>query len=64
MFSLESPHHCDSNKYIQYTMFNKKLKILNYPKSAAMGFFEGTQKRVRESCGKRAIIVRATEVLL
>ena len=33
--------------------------------SAAMGFFfQGTQERVRNSRGKRAIGVRATEVLL
>ena len=29
-----------------------------------MGFFQGTQERVRNSRGKRAISVRATEVLL
>ena len=30
----------DSNEYTQYTIFNiKKIIILNYPKSAAMGFF-------------------------
>ena len=40
MFSLESPHQSDSNEYTQYTIFNMKRKItLNYPKSAAMGFF-------------------------
>ena len=40
VFSLESPHQGDSNEYIQYTIFNIKKKItLNYPKSAAMGFF-------------------------
>ena len=46
--------------------FNIKKKItLIYPKSAAMGFFfQGTQERVRKSRGKRAISVRATEVLL
>ena len=39
MFSLESPHRGDSNVYTQYTIFNIKKKIiLNYPKSAAMGF--------------------------
>ena len=42
-----------------------KSKItLYYPKSAAMRFFQGTQERVRNSCGKRAITVRATEILL
>ena len=65
MFSLESPHRGDSNKYIQLTIFNIKKKItINCPKSAAMGFFRGTHKRVRNSHGKRAITVRATEVLL
>ena len=40
MFSLESPHRGDSNEYTQYTIFNIQKKIiLNYPKSAAMGFF-------------------------
>ena len=40
MFSLESPHRGDSNEYTQYTIFNMKRKLtLNYPKSAAMGFF-------------------------
>ena len=29
-----------------------------------MGFFQGTQERVRNSRGKRAISVRATEVVL
>ena len=63
VFSLESPHRGDSNKYTQYTIFNIKKKItLNYPKSAAL--FQGTQERVRNSHGKRAISVRATEVLL
>ena len=40
VFSLESPRRGDSNEYTQYTIFNIKRKItLNYPKSAAMGFF-------------------------
>ena len=40
VFSLESPHRGDSNENIQYTIFNIKRKItLNYPRSAAMGFF-------------------------
>ena len=42
----------------------KKKNTRNYPKSAAMGFFQGTQERVRKSHGKRAISVRAIEVLL
>ena len=50
VFSLESPRRCDSNEYTQYTIFNiKKNKNLNYPKSAAMEFFQGTQERVRNS---------------
>ena len=64
-FSLESPHQGNSYEYIQYTIFNIKKKMtLNYPKSAAMDFVQGTQERVRNSRGKRAISVRATEVLL
>ena len=40
MFSLESPRRGDSNDYTQYTIFNtNKKNTLNYPKSAAMGFF-------------------------
>ena len=43
----------------------KKKTTLNYPKSAAKGFFSlGTQERVRNSRGKRDISVRATKVLL
>ena len=65
MFSLKSPHRGDSNEYTQYTIFNIKKQItLNYPKSAAMGFFQGTEERVRNSRGKRDIGVRAIEVLL
>ena len=42
----------------------KKRKVtLSYPKSAAMGFFLETRERVRNSHGKRAISVRAIEVL-
>ena len=65
MFSLESPHRGDSNVFAQYTIFNIKKKItLNYPKSGAKGFVQGTQERVRNSRGKRAISVRDPEVLL
>ena len=39
--TLESPHQGDSNEYAQYTNFNLKKKIvINYPKSAFMGFFQ------------------------
>ena len=62
MFSLESPHQGDFN-------FNNKKKITqDYSKSAAReqlwDFFPGTQGQVRNSHGKRAISVPATEVLL
>ena len=50
MFSLESPHRGDSNKYTQYTIFNVKQKItLTYPKSAAMGFFSKRHKNEFET---------------
>ena len=65
VLSLESSHRGDSNEYTQYTIFNmKKKNSLNYLKFAAMGYFQGTQERVRNSCGKRTISVRAIEVLL
>ena len=35
----------------------KRKNTLNYPKFAAMGCFQGTQERVRNSHGKRAISV-------
>ena len=46
---------------IPFSIIKKKI-TLNYCKSADMGFL-GTQERVRDSRGKRAIIVRAIEVL-
>ena len=53
------------HKYTQYTIVNIKKKItLKYPKSAAMGFFLGTQERVWNSHGKWAISVQASEPLL
>ena len=63
MFSLESPHRGDSNEYTQHTIINIKRKlpeiIPSILISAAMGFSLGTQERVRNSRGKRAIGVRA-----
>ena len=53
--------------YTQYTIFYiKKNFTLNFSKSAVQlhVFFQGTKERVRNSRGKRAISVRATEVLL
>ena len=46
VFLLESPHRGDSHEYTQYTIFNmNKKNSLNYPKSAAMGFFfKGLEK--------------------
>ena len=43
VYSLESPHHGDSNKYTQYTIFQDKKKEINlkYPKFAAMRFSLG-----------------------
>ena len=66
MFSLESPHRGDSNVYTKYIIFKiKKIITPDYSKSADKGFvFLWTQERVRNSRGKRAISVRATEVLL
>ena len=64
MFSLESPHRGDSAEYTQYTTFHIKEKIThNFPKSEAMGFFQGTEERVRNSHGKRAISVQVIEVV-
>ena len=67
MFLLESPHlgvrsayRGDSNEYTQYTILIHKKDTLNCPKSSAMGFFQGTQERVRNGRGKRSISVRAT----
>ena len=52
-----------STHNIPFSISNKKI-TQNYPKSAAMGFFQGPQQRIRNSRGKRAIGVRATEVVL
>ena len=67
VFSSESPPWGDSNEYTQYTIFNikkERKKNLDYPKSAAVKYFQRTQKRVRNSRGRRAINVRSTEDLL
>ena len=50
MFSLESPHRGDSNEYIQSASINIQKKItLNYPKSAAVGFFSKELKKEFET---------------
>ena len=69
MFSLESPHLGDSNEYTQHAIINiKKKTTLNYQKydnvCSYRIFSLRTQERVRNSRGKRAIGVRAIEVLL
>ena len=65
MFSLESPHRGDSNEYTQHAIISIKKKVIpNIIMTAAKGFSLGTQERVRNSCGKRAIGVRAIEVIL
>ena len=40
------------NTCIPFSIYKKKI-TLSCPKSGAMGFFQGTQERVRNSCGKR-----------
>ena len=66
VLSLESPHQGDSNGYTQYTIFKmkkrKSAKII--PNLQLWDFFLGTQERVLNNRGKRAISVRATEVIL
>ena len=64
-FSLESPHRGGSTEYTQHTIFNikKNHPILSHIISYGI-FFQGIQERVRNSRGKRAISVRATEGLL
>ena len=51
-----------------HTIYHFQYKKENHPKLSKIcsyGFlFQGTQERVRNSRGKRAISVRATEVLL
>ena len=53
-----------STHIIPFSIQNKKTITLNYPKPEAMGFSEGTQERGRNSRGKRAISVRASEGVL
>ena len=51
-----------STHNIPFSVSKKKI-TLNYLKSAAMGFFLGTQEPVRNSHGKQAISVQVTEAL-
>ena len=56
-----------STHNIPLSIYKKKM-TLNYPKDNNVCsyeiFFQGTLERVRNSHGKRAIFVRANEVLL
>ena len=61
IFSIFFNIRGDSYEYTQYTIFNIKKKIT----LCSFGvLFLGTQERVRNSRGKRAISVPATEGLL
>ena len=63
LFSLESPHRGDSNEYTQYTIsqYEKEKSPYIFPNLQLWGLFQGTQERVRNSRGKRAI--RSSTVL-
>ena len=52
-----------STHNIPFSIYRRKIN-LNYPKSAVVGFFQGTQERIRNSRGRQAIRVRAIEDLL
>ena len=66
VFSLELPHRGDSNEYTQYTFFKiKKEKNPELSQVCNYGvLFLGSQERVQNSRGKRAISVPVIEVLL
>ena len=68
LFSLESPQRGDSNEYTQYTISQYKKKIIKLsqiiPNLQLWDLFQGTQEWVWNIRGKRAISVRAIEVLL
>ena len=48
----------------KYHFQYRKEKSLSYPISAAVRIFQGTEERVRNSRGRRAISVRGIQVLL
>ena len=50
-------HSPQKSKYTLYTIFT----LIN-PKSAAMGFFQGTQERVRNSRGKEPSVFEPLKV--
>ena len=49
--------------HIPFSIYKRKSAEI-IPNPQLLDFFQGTQRRVRNSRGKRAISVRATEVLL
>ena len=51
-----------STHNIPFSVQDSKI-TLHYPKSAPMGFFLGTQERVRNIRGEQSISVRATVIL-
>ena len=54
-----------STHNIPFSIYIKKQQqkiTVNYSESVVMGFFQGTQERVRNSRGKQAHSVRANEV--
>ena len=61
VFSLESPRRVHEIHHFQYQKENHhgEYQICSYGV-----LFQGTQERVRNSRGKRAISVRVTELLL
>ena len=65
VFSLDSPHRGDSNEFTQYTIINIKKRIIQFiPNLQLWDLLQGTRERVQNNRGKRAISVRAIEVLL
>ena len=68
VFSLELPHRGNSNEYDEVILMSTQNIPFstpeNIPNLLLWEFFQGTQERVRNSRGKRAISVRAIEVLL
>ena len=65
VFTLESPHRGDSNKYTQNTIFSiRKKTTLNYPKSAPMELFSNVLKNEFETAmANEPPVFRATECL-
>ena len=58
MFSLESPHQCDSNEYTQYTIFYINTK--NHPKLFQICIYEIFSKRLKNKL--QTAVVNKTSV--